>query len=95
VDTSNAREPIDQDRRRLLRTATMGIAVAGASGLMTMLTRTLAAAAIGIALATNALAQSARNADQIEQHVVFNSFTGRLDTHETIPATVVGLLSGS
>ena len=34
MDTSNAREPIDQDRRWLLRTATMIIAVAGASGLL-------------------------------------------------------------
>jgi pimeloyl-ACP methyl ester carboxylesterase len=34
VDTSKAREPIDQDRRRLLRTVTMSIAVAGASGLL-------------------------------------------------------------
>jgi len=37
---------------------------------MTMLTRTLAAAAIGIALGTNALAQSATDSDQIEHHVV-------------------------
>jgi pimeloyl-ACP methyl ester carboxylesterase len=37
---------------------------------MTMLTRTLAAAAIGIALATNVLAQSATDSDQIEHHVV-------------------------
>jgi pimeloyl-ACP methyl ester carboxylesterase len=37
---------------------------------MTMLTRTLAAAAIGIAIAANALAQSATNVDQIEHHVV-------------------------
>ena len=34
IDTSGTTEAIDQDRRRLLGTATMGIAVAGAASLL-------------------------------------------------------------